>query len=210
LRGVPEDATVTVGGRAIPPPARELAIPVLPGRVTIVVHAAGFEREELGVEVGAGRTIDVPIALRRPAPSAPPARAAPRERERGDRTVDSSPLRTTSIGLLVGAGAVALASGVLFLITGLQHGDLEACNDDLACAPSSMREDIADRGRALETASWITLGVAAVVAAAGATTLFLSRSRVGATEGREVAARAPLDLETSPDRVVLVARGALP
>lgn len=170
---VPEGASIRVNQRQVPVAALGIAIPVMPGPVTITIEAAGFEPEERRTEVAAGRESTVGVVLRRRAHaegftevgtlSRPivPSRPAPAPRRGPPRSL-------AWIG--VGVGVAGLAGfGAFYALANGRYDDLGARCGGAAC-PSITQSDV-DGGRTFQVLTNISLGVG-IVGAAAAVTLF--------------------------------------
>jgi hypothetical protein len=181
----PADATLKVGGRAVPPQQASGPILVSPGAVDVIlVDAGGKELARQTVSAAAGSKTPVTLDAR-PAPKLaapgeslntgdddkvdepPPAAAAPPEAppESGSK----GNLRTYAY-VAAGVGVAGLATFGLFgLMSNSTYSDLQnQCHP--GCPPSKQGE--VDSGRTQQTVANIGL-VFAVLGAAGAATLFI-------------------------------------
>lgn len=169
----PEGASIRVNQRPVPVAALGIAIPVMPGPVSIIIEAAGFEPEERHTEVAAGREATVGVVLRRRAategytevgtltrPVGPARPMAPRA---------SGPSRSLAwIGVGVGAaGFVGFAA--FYAMANGRYDDLGA-----RCVGgcTSVTQSEVDEGRTFQTLTNISLGVG-IAGAAAAVTLFV-------------------------------------
>lgn len=188
---IPANARVTVGGREIPVAGLGVPMPVMPGRVEVVVEAEGYETARGTAEVAAAGEAQLTVRLHRtptleghtetPWPTGPRPVVPPPPRR--------SPLRTASwVGFGVGAAGF-VAFGVFALMASGRYDDLNTRCGGMPC-PESER-DAVDGGRTLQTLTNVSLGVGLVGAAAGAVLFVLGRPsperpapvRVGITPG---------------------------
>lgn len=170
----PEGASIRVNQRPVPVAALGIAIPVMPGPVTITIEAAGYEPEERHTEVAAGREATVGVVLRRRAAVAEghtevgalarpvvPVRPAP-PRARG-------PSRSLAwIG--VGVGAVGFAGFATFYA--LANGRFDDLSARCVGGCTSVTQSEVDEGRTFQTLTNVSLGLG-IAGAAAAVTLFI-------------------------------------
>ncbi len=188
--GLPAWAWIRVGGHEIPAGSLGLAIPVMPGQVTLEIAAHGYRPVQLGVTVSAGAIQQVSVtverapewdgqpptaaelaaeAARRAGPSrAPVVVVAPHPREPSHGS-----LRPLAWGVL-GIGVVGLVGVASFggASLGIYNGVVERCGG--AQCPVSEQANI-DLGRTFQTVANVSLVVGIVGALGGATLLWLSR-----------------------------------
>lgn len=142
----PDGLVVRLGGRAVLPELRGVALPVMPGGVRVEAEAPGFLRVVREGPVAAGETLRVELTLERepppvltpaPAPqpvvvavptSAPPPTPAPRAR----RPVGVGPW------LLAGAGAATMVfAGVSYGLADVASSDRDRECFEAGCHPGS-------------------------------------------------------------------------
>jgi hypothetical protein len=167
----PQGFGVTLDGIALEPEWFGVAYAVEPGTHRLEARADGRRPEARDVQVAAGETQTVSLALQvveTPAPTPAAPIAVPADDGRGTLRM---------------AGFVALGVGVagfaVFTVAGLSaksvHDDLEA-DCPSGCDDAAHRDD-ASRGRTLQTTANVGLVVGALGAAGGATLLFLGRPK---------------------------------
>ena len=173
---VPEGASVRVNQRVVPVAALGIAIPVMPGAVTITIEAAGFEPEERRTEVAAGREATVGVVLRRRADAGGVTEVATLVRPRVPVPADSrgGPPRSLAwIGVGVGAAGFAGFAAFYALASG-RFDDLEARCGGAPCA--GVPQSDVDEGRTFQVLTNVSLGVGIAGAAAAVTLFALGRS----------------------------------
>lgn len=168
----PAAASVRVNGRVIPVAALGIAIPVMPGAVTVLFEAPGYEREERNTEVAVGREATVGIALRRlPEPEV----VTPVAVTTAPAVVVVPPVRRgppRSLGWIgVGIGAVGFAGFAGFYVLASGHFDDLGQRCAVAPCPSVSQGEV-DDGRTYQLLTNVSLGVG-IAGAAAAVTLFL-------------------------------------
>jgi tetratricopeptide (TPR) repeat protein len=174
----PPGASVRVNQRPVPVAALGIAIPVMPGPVTITIEAAGFEPEERHTEVAAGREATVGVVLRRRA-------AAEGYTEVGALARPTVPTRPTpppsrgprrSLGLIgVGVGAAGFISfAAFYALASGRFDDIGARCGAGGCATVTQSE--IDEGRTFQLLTNISLGVGLAGAAAAVTLFAIGRS----------------------------------
>jgi tetratricopeptide (TPR) repeat protein len=177
----PADAEVLVDGAA--PVRRDGALLLDPGLHTLTVQAPEFRPREQQLRVAAGEKRTLHVALSRENVAAPPAPpvtpvATPPGPVVGGPQQDSSRHGYT-IGLAGGGAAALLAGGGLWLGAYAKSVDVQECEDTRRdCAGD------ATRGRRLERAAYVALGLGVALGGAAVAVWFL--------KGR--AARAELGL----------------
>ncbi len=153
----PDGLVIRIGSREIPVEALEVAIPVDPGSVSVQASAPGHRAAERSIEVRAGATEQVELALEpeaiasTPEPSAAPPSSAPA----------SSIAAWTSTGLFLAASGVAVALGVA--AQSRYDGLASQCGG--APCPSDLAGAIAE-GRSFEAGFYVGLAVAGAAAVA--------------------------------------------
>ncbi|HVJ14698.1 MAG TPA: tetratricopeptide repeat protein [Polyangiaceae bacterium] len=213
---------VKIEGRAVPPGAFGLALPVDPGRVIVEVHAPQRVpfRSETSIAEGGSAVVEIaslelaaageqPV----PPPSAPvpvaPAAAPDAPPETGD---DGRVQRTVGYAL-GGVGVVGLGLGIVFNVMGRSTAEEadENCLPDSAAGSCDVlsvdefedRQSKLDAAKANTIVSYVGLGVGA--AALGAGILLIAT----APNGKKPETRAHFVPVIGPDRIGLSFGGAL-
>ncbi|MGZ3421300.1 MAG: PEGA domain-containing protein [Polyangiales bacterium] len=189
---LPKGARVEVGGKTLPPEAIGLLVPVMPGTIAVRVSAEGYRDAQTSVEVAAGATHTVQIALE-PLPKGdtktivappPPERPAPAP----------SGLRTAAFVTLGVTGASAIAFGVLLLETDREHRLLVQTCVEKPCDDVTY-DAYRDRGRHLQTWTNVALGVTAFAAVTTVTLFVLAPSP-----------RSPVAVQVGPNGLAFAGR----
>jgi hypothetical protein len=186
-----------VGTREIDVRSLGLAIPVMPGQVTVEIEAHGFRPVQRDVSVAAGAVQQVSVTLERapewngepPTAAELAAELAQRAERRGGHGPSSSfqwggpvqappPwMRPLAWGTL-GVGAVGLVGVAAFggLSLGIYNGVFMRCGG--AACPATEQSNI-DTGRTFQTLANVSIVVGVVGALGGATLWWLSRDAGG-------------------------------
>ncbi len=171
---LPQNAVVRVNGRDIPREGVGVAMPVMPGHVTVHVEAPEFFPEDRETDVTAGGEATVGIPLRRRpmleghTEVARPIRTAP--------VVVAPPPRggvPRSLGWIgVGVGAAGLVGFAVFgAMASSRFDDISSrCGGATPCSQEDL--SLGDGGRTLTTLANVSLGVG-IAGAVAATVLFL-------------------------------------
>jgi hypothetical protein len=188
---VPSGTHVEVAGRVLPNEGIGLLVPVMPGTVLVRVTAEGHRDAQTTIEVAAGATHTVQVALEPLPKTAPPVVVAPPP---PDRSTHSSGLRTAAfIGLGV-TGASAIAFGVLLLETDREHRQLVQTCVEKPCDDATFAA-YHDRGTHLQTWTNVALGLTAVAAVTTVTLFVVAPS-----------SRSPVALQVGPGNVAIAGR----
>ena len=176
IPGVPDGASIRVNERTVPVAALGIAIPVMPGPVTITIEAAGFEAEQRASEVAAGREVTIGVVLRARAQAGGFTEVSSLRRpvERVRPTTPAGGLRRSLAWIGVGVGVVGFAgfAGFYVLASG-RYDDLGARCAAGGC--SSITESDVAGGRTYQGLTNVSLGVGIVGAAAAITFFALGR-----------------------------------
>ena len=177
IPGVPDGASIRVNQRTVPVAALGIAIPVMPGPVTITIEAAGFEAEQRHTEVAAGREATVGVVLRRRAQAEGFTEVSTLRRPDvalRPTTPGSGPRR--SLGWIgVGVGVVGFAGFVgFYALASGRYDDLGARCTAGGC--STITPSDVDGGRTYQVLTNVSLGVGIAGAAAAVTLFALGRS----------------------------------
>jgi len=171
--------TITIDGIAVTTSLVGSAIPLDPGKHTIVVSApkhSSFTKDIELVERGKTLAVDavLPATVDKPAAPAPPPPTPPSE-ERPTKASDAGPGPWPWI--IGGVGVAALAGGGLMYV--LRQGTIDdlasVCGPDRAQCPEDKR-DLAERGRAYTTWGNVMLGVGALGVATSAVLFVIAPS----------------------------------
>jgi hypothetical protein len=171
---MPANAVVRVNGRDMPREGVGVAVPVLPGHVTVTVEAPEFFPEERQTDVLAGAEATVGVRLRRR-----PTLEGHTEVARPIRTGPEQPPPPPSGGVPrslawvgVGVGAAGLVGFAAFgLAASSRFDDISArCGGNRACSADDLA--LRDGGRTLTTLANVSLGLG-VAGAVAATVIFL-------------------------------------
>lgn len=157
--GTPPGTTLSIAGRSLPPEALGLLVPVMPGRVDVRVSCSGYEEAHASLDVAAGSTQTLSVALK---PLPPPPHAEPPH---------ASPVRTAAFVSLGATAVFGATFGVLAWQSAREHDRfLSACTDQ-PCDDATY-DGYRTRGKRLQTWTNVALGATAV-AAATTITLFV-------------------------------------
>lgn len=187
---VPSGTHVEVAGKVLPNEAIGLLVPVMPGTVLVRVTAEGHRDAQTTLEIAAGSTHTVQVALEPLPKTTQPVVVAPAP---ADRTTHSG-LRTAAfIGLGV-TGASAIAFGVLLLETDREHRQLVQTCVEKPCDDATFAA-YHDRGTHLQTWTNVALGITAVAAVTTVTLFVVSPS-----------SRSPVALHVGPRTLAIAGR----
>jgi hypothetical protein len=187
---LPPSARVEIAGKTLPNEAIGLLVPVMPGTIGVRVTATGYRESQTSVEVAAGATHTVQIALE-PLPEGPrPVVVAPPPEIAAPPTA----LRTAAFIGLGMTGASAVAFGVLLLETDREHRQLVQTCVEKPCDDATF-DAYRDRGKRLQTWTNVALGITAVAAATTITLFVLAPS-----------ARSPVALQVGPTTLAIAGR----
>lgn len=175
---VPAGASIRVNQRAVPVAALGIAMPVMPGAVTITIDAPGFEPEERRTEVAAGREATVGVVLRRSAPAEGTAEVVPIPRPAAPPAMAPSPRRGPPRSLAwigAGVGVVGFAGfAAFYALASGRYDDLGARCAAGGCA--TIAQSDVDEGRTFQALTNVSLGLGIAGAAAAVTLFALGRS----------------------------------
>jgi hypothetical protein len=186
---VPAGAHVEVAGKVLPNEGIGLLVPVMPGTVLVRVTAEGHRDAQTTVEVAAGATHTVQVALEPLPKTAQPVVISPPP----DRSTPSG-LRTAAfIGLGV-TGAAAIAFGVLLLETDREHRQLVQTCVEKPCDDATFAA-YHDRGTHLQTWTNVALGLTAAAAVTTITLFVVAPS-----------SRSPVAVQVGPANLAIAGR----
>jgi hypothetical protein len=167
---VPEGAVIRVNHRTVPVAALGIAMPVMPGAVTITIEASGYEPEERRTDVAAGREATVGVVLRRRPQSEGVTEVGALRRPDGVVRPRGGPRRSLAwIGVGVGATGLAAFAG-FYVLANSRYDDLAARCAAGGCA--TIAQSDVDGGRTYQVLTNVALGIG-IAGAAAAVTLFV-------------------------------------
>ncbi len=176
---LPPDAVVRINNRDIPREGVGVAIPVMPGRITVHVEAPAFFPEDRDSEVVAGGEVTVGIPLRRRpvleghTEVARPIRVVPVQPPPPPPPQGGIPRSLAWVGF--GVGAAGLVGFTVFgLMASGRYDDVSArCGGAVPCSQSDL--DLVAGGRTLTTVANVSLGLGLAGIAAGAVIFAVGR-----------------------------------